>query len=327
MAKSSNQKLKILYIMQMLLEETDEEHGISVKEIIEKLAIHDISAERKSIYNDIDTLIEFGMDIITIKSKEARYFVGSREFELAELKLLVDAVQCSKFITEKKSYELIRKLERLTSKNEAALLHRDVHVIDRVKRTNENIYYNVDRLHNAIANNRKIAFRYFEYDVNLKKVFRKDGAKYIENPYGLSWSDDNYYMIAFSDKYEDYTHYRVDRMTDIEVIDESRKSLPIGERFNVADYCKKMFNMFGGEDIRVHIKFQNDLINPIIDRFGKKIIVTPVDCDWSETMVNATKSSTFYGWLAQFGDRLEVVGPEDVRSGFVQHMKEILINY
>lgn len=309
------------------MEETDEDNGLTMKDIIEKLNAHNISSERKSIYDDIDTLRSFGIDIITEKGRDTRYFVGSRDFELPELKLLVDSVQCSKFITEKKSYDLIKKLEQLASKHQASTLHRDVHVIDRVKRTNESIYYNVDSLHTAISNNKKISFKYFQYDTNLEKVYNKDGAKYIENPYGLSWSDDNYYLITYSDKYENYVHYRVDRMTNIEVLDEPRKRLPQGADFNVAGYCKKMFNMFHGEDIKVKLRFKKNLINPIIDKFGKDLLIMPVDDDWVEIMVNATKSTTFYGWVAQFGNNMEIVGPEDVRDGFLGHVKDILGKY
>ena len=220
MAKSSNQKLKLLYLLKMLEEKTDEENTMTINDMIVELERYGIKAERKSIYADLEALRHYGLDITSRKSKTTDYFVASRLFELPELKLLVDAVQCSKFVTHKKSNELIKKIESLASNKQAQSLHRQVYVTNRVKTINESIYYNVDRLHAAIAENRQVSFKYFDYDVKKEKVFRKNGDKYTVSPYGLSWDDENYYLITFSTKYNGFTHYRVDRMIDIDLLDE-----------------------------------------------------------------------------------------------------------
>lgn len=220
--KLSHQKLKIMYLMKILLEKTDEEHTITVPEMISELSKLGISAERKSVYDDIEYLKLFGIDICSRKSKTTDYFVASRDFELPELKLLVDSIQSSKFITHKKSLELISKIEKLTSSHNAKKLHRQVFVSNRVKTLNERIYYNVDRIHEAILKNRKITFKYFDIDVNKKQVYRKNGDLYIENPIALTWDDEKYYLITFKEKYNDYVHFRVDKMDSIELSEEER---------------------------------------------------------------------------------------------------------
>ena len=269
MAKSSNQKLKLLYLLKMLEEKTDEENTMTINDMIVELERYGIKAERKSIYADLEALRHYGLDITSRKSKTTDYFVASRLFELPELKLLVDAVQCSKFVTHKKSNELIKKIESLASNKQAQSLHRQVYVTNRVKTINESIYYNVDRLHAAIAENRQVSFKYFDYDVKKEKVFRKNGDKYTVSPYGLSWDDENYYLITFSTKYNGFTHYRVDRMIDIDLLDELSNPLPEKEKFDVAEYTKKVFNMFGGEEVTAKIQFDNSLVNAVVDRFGK----------------------------------------------------------
>lgn len=273
MAKSSNQKLKLLYLLKMLEEKTDEENTMTINDMIVELERYGIKAERKSIYADLEALRHYGLDITSRKSKTTDYFVASRLFELPELKLLVDAVQCSKFVTHKKSNELIKKIESLASNKQAQSLHRQVYVTNRVKTINESIYYNVDRLHAAIAENRQVSFKYFDYDVKKEKVFRKNGDKYTVSPYGLSWDDENYYLITFSTKYNGFTHYRVDRMIDIDLLDELSNPLPEKEKFDVAEYTKKVFNMFGGEEVTAKIQFDNSLVNAVVDRFGKDIII------------------------------------------------------
>ena len=232
---SANSKLKLkpLYIMKILLEKSDEEHPLTVNDIIYELAFYDIPAERKSIYSDIELLITFGLDIICQKDRSNKYFVGTREFELPELKLLVDAVQSSKFITHKKSDELIKKIEKLTNIHEAKNLHRQVIVNDRVKTMNESIYYNIDSLHKAIQSEKMVYFRYFDFTVEKKIQFRNEGSPYHVSPYALTWADENYYLIAYHEKYKDISHFRVDRMTDIEVSDDDRPIIEDYKDFNL----------------------------------------------------------------------------------------------
>jgi predicted DNA-binding transcriptional regulator YafY len=248
MPKSSNQKLKTLYLLKILMEKTDENHTITVPEMISGLEMYGISAERKSIYDDIEALKNYGIDIICKKTRTYDYYVGSRTFELAELKLLADAVASSKFITEKKSDELIKKIGLMTSSYEAGQLRRNIYVSGRAKAMNEKIYYNVDTIHQAISMNRQISFRYFEYDIEKNKRYRNSGEKYAASPYALTWDDENYYMISRYEKHEGATHFRVDKMEDIEVLDIPSNN---DGTINVAEYAKKVFGMFSGEELSV----------------------------------------------------------------------------
>ena len=245
MAKSSNQKEKILHLMKILLDQTDETHKLSVNDLITKLAALDIKAERKTIYDDIETLRQFGFDIIMEKSKSYGYYIGKRDFELPELKLLADAVQSSKFITERKTMQLIKKLEGLMSKHDAGKLRRQVYVQNRVKSMNESIYYSVDALHEAISEDKKISFKYFTYDVQKNQIFKRGGDLYIVSPAALTWNEENYYLIAYSDERKSITHFRVDRMSSVKKLPEQRHSAAKG--FKLSEYSKKVFCMFSGE--------------------------------------------------------------------------------
>lgn len=327
MAKGSNQKLKILYIMKMLLEKTDEDNTMTINEMIVELGSYGITAERKSIYDDIESLRNYGIDIATRKTKTTDYFVASRAFELPELKLLVDAVQCSRFVTHRKSNELIKKIERLASLHQAVLLHRQVYVANRVKAINENIYYNIDRLHIAIAENKQVSFKYFDYNIKREKKYRKDGGFYNVSPYALSWDDENYYLISFSEKYNDFTHYRVDRMSDIEIIDQQKAILPNNLKFDIAEYTKKVFNMFGGEEEKVKLKFDNSLANAVIDRFGKDAIFDKIDENSFSVRINVAVSSTFFAWLSRFGNKVKILSPESVIVRYKDNLQEILNQY
>ena len=327
MAKSSNQKLKLLYLLKMLEENTDEENAMSINTMIGELERYGVSAERKSIYDDLEALKHYGLDIASKKSKTTEYYVASRLFELPELKLLVDAVQCSKFVTHKKSNELIKKIESLASYRQAQSLQRQVYVSNRVKTINESIYYNVDRLHAAIAENKKVSFKYFDYDVKKEKVFRKSGEKYSVSPYGLSWDDENYYLITFSSKYNDFTHYRVDRMTDIDLIDEERDPLPEKKHFDIAEYTKKVFNMFGGEEVLVQLQLDNSLVNAVIDRFGKDVVIGRINDSNFYVWIKVAVSQTFFAWISQFGNNIKILSPQPVIEQYTNHLKEVLAQY
>jgi predicted DNA-binding transcriptional regulator YafY len=327
MAKSSNQKLKLLYLLKMLNEKTDEDNTMTINDMIDELNRYGITAERKSIYDDLEALRHYGLDIATRKTKTTDYYVAGRLFELPELKLLVDAVQCSKFVTHKKSNELIKKIESLASKKQAQSLQRQVFVSNRVKTINEGIYYNVDSLHLAIAQNKKVTFKYFDYDIKKEKVFRKNGDKYTVSPYGLSWDDENYYLITFSTKYNGFTHYRVDRMNDIELIEEDRDPLPDKEHFDIAEYTKKVFNMFNGEEVMVNLQLDNSLVNAVVDRFGKDIQIGKVDEDNFYIWIKVAVSSTFFAWITQFGNKVKILSPESLKEQYKTHLSEILDLY
>ena len=322
--KQSNQKLKLLYLMKFFLEKTDEEHPATIADMISYLSKCDISAERKSLYDDVECLRLFGLDIVCEKKKQTFYYIASRDFELPELKLLVDSVQASKFVTHKKSLELIAKLEGLTSSHNAGKLHHQVHLTNRTKTPNEQIYYNVDKIHDAIARGKQIAFKYFEWTVSKEKHYRKDGEKYIENPVALTFDDENYYLITYKEKYKSYVHYRVDKMESIEILENDRE---IPEKdFDPALYTKKVFSMFAGEEKQIVLKCKNRLINVIIDRFGKDTHISKIDEDYFKAIINIEVSPQFLGWILSFGEEMEILDPDDVRkkiSDLVNSIKKL----
>lgn len=323
---NSNIKLKLLYLMDILLEKTDENNYLTVNDIITELSRYGISAERKSIYSDIELLKLYGLDIICHKGRANKYFIGSRDFELAELKLLVDSVQSSKFITHKKSKELIKKLEKLTSKSQAKDLDRNVIVANRIKTNNERIFYNVDTLHKAIQENKKVSFNYFDYNLDKEIEFRRNKSTYIISPYALTWSDDNYYLIGYHDRYDDISNFRVDRMMNIELLKEDRYLIEDYKEFNVADYSRKIFNMFIGELEVVELEFDNSLINVVIDRFGKDMFINKKENSFS-IKVEVEISDTFLGWLFIFGDEAKILSPQKLKYRMKEKVKNVMKLY
>jgi len=318
-----SQKLKILYLMKILLEETDEKHCLGVQELITELERYGITSERKSIYSDLETLSGYGLDIQKVKDKHTKYYVASRDFELAELKLLVDAIQSARFLTTKKSNELIEKLRKLTSRHEGLSLQRQVFVANRPKSINEQIYYSVDTLHEAIAQKKKVRFQYFDYTMEKEKAYRKEGKHYYISPYSLLWDDENYYVIAYYEKYNNFVHYRVDRMSQVEILEEPRGALCEGQSFDVAEYAKKTFSMFGGEDERVEISFHKELVNQVLDRFGAGISLRVVDAEHFTVSCQVKVSATFFSWIAQYGDKVKIESPAEVKDQFVKFLKDI----
>ena len=328
MAKSSNQKLKLVYLMKILLEKTDETHSITMSEIIDALQAYGIGAERKSLYDDLETLRVYGMDIIgTQEDRKYYYHVGNRQFELAELKLLVDSVQSAKFITEGKSNELIKKIEGLASQYEASQLHRQVFVNGRVKTMNESIYYNVDRIHTAIAENSRIRFRYFQWNVDKEMELRHNGAVYEVSPWALSWDDENYYLIAYDGIWGIIKHFRVDKMLNIESSGEQREGKQMFKSFNMAAYARKTFGMYGGVEEWVRIKCDNSLAGVMIDRFGKDISMTRLNEKQFVATVDVAVSRQFMAWVIGLGDGAEIIGPESVVDEMREEIKRLAGQY
>lgn len=308
--KLSHQKLKLMYLAKILLEQTDEEHTITVPEMISELSKLGISAERKSIYDDLEYLQLFGLDICSNKTRTTNYYIADRYFELPELKLLVDSVQSSKFITHKKSTELISKIEKLTSRENAKKLQRQVFITNRVKTLNEQIYYNVDKIHDAIAANKQITFKYFHYDINKNKIYRKNGDLYTASPVSLSWDDENYYLITYKEKYDNYTHYRVDKMEMIELT-ENPRCLP-NKDFDLSAYSKSIFQMFGGEEADVSIEFENELVGVVFDRFGTDVPIIKKDENHFICYVKVAVSPYFLSWIMSFGKQARILSPDYV---------------
>lgn len=318
------QKLKILYLMQILLEDTDENHPLTAQELIVALGQRGIDAERKSIYSDIEALQMFGMDIVQKKGRDTGYYIGSRKFELAELKLLVDAVQASKFITTKKSEELIKKLGCLTSRTEAGQLRRQVFIFNRIKTGNERIYYTVDLIHKAISENRKIRFQYAEWTVKKELHLKKNGDFYLVSPWALTWDDENYYLIAYEELSGFIKHYRVDKMQHLEELSEERCGLEPFEQFDLAAFTKRTFGMYGGSEELVTLQCHNELAGVILDRFGRDTMMIPSDEEHFHVNVPVTVSRQFYGWVTGVGSMMEIAGPEKVRQGYRAYLKGIM---
>lgn len=315
MAKGSNQKLKIVYLIKILTEKTDEQHSITMNEIISELKAYGVNAERKSLYNDIENLRQYGLDIVGEQhDRTYYYYLVSRQFELAELKLLVDSVQSAKFITERKTNQLIKKIEGLASKYQASQLQHQVYVSQRVKTTNEKIYYNVDKIHTAIDRNSMISFQYFQWNVKKEMVLRKDGEPYIVSPWALTWDDENYYMVAIDSSDEKVKHFRVDKMLNIEFLDKPRLG---GEKFSgqnadVGLYAKKVFGMFSGKEEIVKLECKNEMAGVIIDRFGKDTMFIPKDDEHFTANVKVIVSNQFISWVCSLGNGVKIVGPDDV---------------
>ena len=327
MPKSENQKQKLLYIAKYLMENTDETHAVSTPQLIEYLNNNGIKAERKSIYNDIDTLNDFGMDIIRSEEHRGGYMLASRPFELAEVKLLVDLVQSSKFITEKKSRELIGKLEGLTSKYDAKAMRRQVEIVGRSKTHNENIYYNVDMVHTAISQNVKIQFHYFDWDVNKNMKLRHDGAWYQVSPWKLTWDDENYYLMAFDEKTNGIRFYRVDKIVDISLTEEPRAGKESFEHMDMAEFSKKTFGMFAGEEKTVRLRCENSLTGVIIDTFGTDVALRSDGDAHFIARAEVVVSSQFFGWLTGLGARVEIISPDEVAEEYKGYLSNIMSVY
>ncbi|HHT16233.1 MAG TPA: WYL domain-containing protein [Papillibacter sp.] len=327
MARSPNQKLKLLYLKQIFEEKTDEDHPLSLAELMAELKNFGITAERKSLYDDIEALRRFGMNIMVVRSRTTRYFLAERVFELPELRLLVDSVQSSKFITHKKSSQLISKIERLTSVHAARTLHRQVFVTNRIKTMNESIYYNIDAIHSGIAAGRKISFRYYHYAVSKEKIFRRGGARYVVSPWTLTWNDDNYYMIAYDDEADRMKHFRVDKMTEIEVTDAPRGGIEHYKKLDIGQYLTPFFSMYSGREETVRLEMKNHLAGVVIDRFGKEVILVPSGEDSFTFQVPVIVSPLFYAWVAGFGSEAKILAPQSVAEEFQTLLRDTLAQY
>ena len=324
MPKGSGQKLKLYYLGKIMLEKTDDDHVLSLAEIISELEEYGVTADRKSLYDDLQALEVLGLEIIGEKIGHGYYYhVGSKQFEIAELKLLVDAIQSSKFITEKKSNELIKKLTGFVSEYEAMQLKRQVMVQGRIKTMNESIYYIVDEIHKAIANNRAIRFKYMKWNKDKEMVPRREGF-YEVSPWALTWDDENYYLIAYDEESDKIKHYRVDKMRDIEITDGRRRGRDVFRSFDPASYSKMSFGMFGGEAVRVKLQFEEELVGVIIDRFGKDIPINKVKgSNMLETNVEVALSDQFFGWVFALGRRIKIAGPKSVVTKFKQELEAL----
>lgn len=324
MAKSENQKIKILYILDYLQKNSHQDHPVRASELMEMLERHNILCDRKTIYSDISVLQDFGIDILRVTGRNGGYYIASRNFQLPELKLLIDAVQSSRFLTEKKSRELIEKLCAQCNEQDARLVRRDVYVSGRVKSMNETIYYNVDAIQEAIAQNRQIGFRYFDWGIDGKRVYRQKS--YTASPYGLCQDNENCYLLALSPRHG-ITSYRVDRMSDITLTGEKRVPCPELTGKNLTDYANRMFGMFSGDTVAVKLRFHRDLSNVVIDRFGKDTMLIPDGDDHFVFTVQVAVSPLFLSWVIGFGSKAQIVYPQSVIDECKALCKEVLAQY
>ena len=324
MAKSSGQKLKLLYIIKMLEENTDEAHPMSTADIIRRLEAEGIHSERKSIYDDIEKLCDFGYDIIQVQSRlGGGYYMASREFELPELKLLVDAVQASRFITTRKSRELIKKLETKAGKHDAGKLQRQVYVAGRIKTENESIYYSIDTIHKAIQENRQICFTYMDWNLKKQLVERKNGFKQV-SPWALIWREENYYLAAFEKEDGIMKHYRVDKMGNVVVLLEPREGMELFAKIDPAVYTNRTFGMYGGQEQTVTLRLPNKLIGVVMDRFGKEADIREDGKDFFLVRVSVAVSGQFFGWLAGIGKEAQLIKPEHVKEEYKAWLMDII---
>ena len=324
MPKSDNQKLKILYILDYLQKNSHEDHPVRANELITMLNSHNISCDRKTVYSDIQALLDYGVDIISIPGKNGGYFIGQRIFEPYELKLLIDAVQSSRYLTESKSRELIAKLCEQCNEQDASFMKRTVLIAGRVKSMNESIYYNVDAIQEAIARNKQITFRYFDWDMGGKRRYREK--EYFASPYGLCQDNENCYLLAHSLRHG-ITSYRVDRMTDIRTVEEARTPCPelTGKALN--EHANRLFQMFAGDDVSVKLRFHRDLLNVVIDRFGSDTMLIPDGPDHFNFTVKVAVSPMFLSWVMGFGNKAQILYPQSVVEQCKTLCREVMSQY
>lgn len=323
----NRQKLKLLYLMRMLEEETDAEQGLTMSQILERLEAQGITAERKGIYRDIEALREFGVDVRTYQRAPVEYAVEHRAFAFAELQLLVDAVQSSRFLTQRKSDALVEGVKQLASRRQRALLDKRVHVEGRIKMQNESVFHHVDTLHEAIRRHRQVAFRYVKHDVNKRPQPQGGGRIYCETPVCLIYSEGCYYLIAYNEKHDSFPSYRVDRMQGLRITDEAAVRNERIATFDAAAYTSRTFSMFGGETTPATLLVEESVMSAIIDRFGKDVESAPVDATHARVHVTVAASPVFFGWLAQFGTAVRLEAPSALARQYADYLRDIADSY
>ncbi len=312
-------KQRPLRLLRYLMENTDENHPVSTSELVRIFQAEDAHASRKTVKDDIDVLVGEGLDIVTIKSTQHSFFLAGRWFEIPEIKLLIDAVSSSRFISREKSAVLIGKLTGMVSRMQAEKIRRHLYTADKVKADNRQSYYIVDAATDAINEGKKIRFQYFDYNAAKEKFLRHEGAGYTVSPYALVWDDNHYYMCGYSDKREQIVNFRVDRMCNTEVLDEA--AVPLPEDFNIEDYVQRQFRMFAGEEVQVVLECRNDMMKYIVDQFGEEVETRPASDDTFYATVNVADSPTFYGWVFPFEGKVKIAAPDRIRERYRDMVK------
>lgn len=331
MTKGPNQKLKMLYLKDIFEKETDDDHSLSLAEITEKLNERGVNADRKTLYADFNELQRYGLDIIqSSNGRGCVYHLGEREFELPELKLLVDSVQAARFISEKKSGDLIKKLMALTSKGQLEGLKRQVVLAGRVKTENPSVLANVDRLHQAINQKIQVRFHYMKWDIHKNLVPRNQGNWFQVSPGLMILSDENYYLAAYYAQAEEIRHYRVDKIKELKLLPNEKlpeKAVKAFKDLDVAQYADTHFGMFNGERTPVEFKISNSKVGIFIDRFGKDIMLIPTGPDTVTTTISVDVSDQFLGWIMALGPDVEIMNPPSLRKRMQDLGKRLLEQY
>lgn len=312
----NNAKLRPLYLAKLLYERTDEDNFLTTAQLAQILSDeYDIPAHRQTIKADIELLEQFGMDIQETKSTQNRYNLVSRRFEIAELKLLIDAVQSSKFITKEKSEQMVAKIVTLAGRHKAEELRRNLSVEGRTKSANRQELLIVDAINEAINAGRKIAFQYFTYNASKEKRLRHGGENYVFSPYYLIWNGDYYYVLGFSDKHGKVGSFRVDRISARpDILPDS--AVPVPDDFCIDDFLATTFRMYGSESEDVELICDNSVMNAIIDRFGEDVAVYPRDMSTFRAVVRVAVNHIFFSWVFGFGDKVRIKGPEDAKEKY-----------
>lgn len=325
MAEQNIKKIKLLRLMEILRAETDEQNPMLASDVRARLADKGVIVDRRVLTRDIDILNEFGYEIMsTMVGHEKAYYVIDRSFSVPELKILIDAVQAATFITDKKTPELVEKIAALGGAHRAEILQENIVCFNTRKHSNECIYYNVDCLENAIQNNKKVIFLYYDLDEHGEKVYRRDGHHYVVEPIALVFNDDNYYLTCYSSKHDGTANYRVDRMSAVESIEEEISEKAIELRGEVGCYTEQVFKMYGGELENVTLELDDKLIGVIYDKFGEETKIVRTGETTLAASVKVQVSPTFFGWLFQFGKQMKILSPDSVCQEYKNHVVSVI---
>lgn len=324
MAKENSQKIKLLKLMELLRQETDEQHPMAATVVCQKLNDMEVACDRRTLTRDIQALNDYGYEVMTTMiSHEKAYYVEDRSFSVPELKILIDAVQAASFVTEKKTAELIEKIANLGGSHSAEILQSNMVCFNTRKHRNESIYYNVAYLEDAIEQNKKVIFRYYDLDANGQKVYRRDGHHYVVEPIGLVFNEDNYYLMVYSARHDNTANYRIDRMDSVEIVEEDICKKALELRQSVAGYTEQAFKMYGGQPVQITLQFSNKLIGAVYDRFGEGTKMIPIGDEDCAATVMVQISPTFWGWIFQFGKLMRIISPDGIIEQYKEKIRAI----
>lgn len=323
MPQNSEQKIKLLILYELLKENTDEDNPMTTQEIVSALKDRGITVSRKTLYNDIDILNEYGFDVVCDRQRSNKYFVGERKFERPEIQMLLSAVGAANFLSDKKTKMLLYKLSELLGPQQAQQVIETISVSG-AKHSNEVIYYSIDSIITALLSKKQLSFLYFDYGINGERIYRKERERYILNPLGMVFSDNNLYFVGFHEKYETPTNYRVDRMDEVKVEEKTVADVKQYENFDLNAYTKSQFDMYGGRQEDVSLIFPKDLLEIAIDRFGENIKPINIDNDGYIVNVTVQVSKTFFAWLTTFEGQVKIESPQNVIEQYKLFIKNIV---